>query len=67
MHEYLRYGRNQWQRDLRRGSAVARLLGLRIRIPPGVWMSVCCECCVLSGIGLCVELITLPEKSYQVW
>ena len=35
MHEYLRYGRNQWQRDLRRGSAVARLLGLRIRIPPG--------------------------------
>jgi hypothetical protein len=25
---------------LRRGSAVARLLGLRIRIPPGAWMSV---------------------------
>jgi len=25
---------------LRRGSAVARLLGLRIRIPPGAWISV---------------------------
>jgi hypothetical protein len=22
------------------------------------------ECCVLSGRGLCVGLITLPEKSY---
>ena len=27
-------------------------------------MSVCCECCVLSGRGLCDELITRPEKSY---
>jgi hypothetical protein len=23
-------------------------------------MSVCCECCVLSGRGLCVDLITRP-------
>jgi hypothetical protein len=53
MHEYLRYGRNQWPRDLRRGSAAARLLGLQIRIPSGVWMYVSCEWCVLSGIGLC--------------
>jgi len=29
-------------RGLRRGSAVARLLGLRVRIPPGGWMSVGC-------------------------
>ena len=36
---------------LRRGSAAARLLGLRVRIPPGVWTSVSCECCVLSGRG----------------
>jgi hypothetical protein len=36
---------------LRCGSAVARLLGLRVRIPPGEWMSVSCECCVLSGTG----------------
>ena len=27
-------------------------------------MSVCCECCVLSGRGLCDELITRPEESY---
>jgi hypothetical protein len=30
-------------------------------------MSVCCECCVLSGIGLCDGLITHPEESYQLW
>jgi hypothetical protein len=23
----------------------AHLLRLRVRIPPGAWMSVCCECC----------------------
>ena len=27
-------------------------------------MSVCCECCVLSGRSLCDELITRPEESY---
>jgi hypothetical protein len=51
----------------RRGSVAFRLLGLRIRIPPGAWMSVSCECCVLSGRGLCVGLITLPEESYRMW
>jgi hypothetical protein len=30
-------------------------------------MSVSCECCVLSGTGLCVELITRPEESYGLW
>jgi hypothetical protein len=34
-----------WARGLRRGSATAHLLGLRIRIPPGALMSVFCECC----------------------
>jgi hypothetical protein len=28
---------------------------------------VCCECCVLSGRGLCDGLITRPEESYQLW
>ena len=28
-------------------------------------MFVCCECCVLSGRGLCDELITRPEESYR--
>jgi hypothetical protein len=37
---------------LRRGSAAARLLGLWVRIPPGAWLSVSCDCCVLSGRGL---------------
>jgi hypothetical protein len=27
----------------------------------------CCECCVLSGRGLCNELITRPEESYRLW
>jgi len=30
-------------------------------------MSVCCECCMLSGRGLCDELITRPEESYRLW
>jgi len=36
-------------------------------LPPGAWMFVCCECCVLSGRGLCDELITRPEESYRLW
>ena len=58
---------SQWPRGLRRRSAVARLLGLWVRIPPGAWMFVCCECFVLSGRGLCDELITRPEESYRMW
>jgi len=30
-------------------------------------MSVCCECCVLSGRGFCDELITCPEEAYRLW
>jgi len=30
-------------------------------------MSVCCECCVLSGRSLCDELITRPDESYRLW
>ena len=57
----------RWPRGLRHGSADARLLGLRVRIPPGARMSVSCECCVLSGRGLCNEPITRPEDSYRLW
>jgi hypothetical protein len=35
--------------------------------PTGVWIFVCCVCCVLSGRGLCDELITPPEESYRLW
>jgi hypothetical protein len=66
LFKYAFNSRSQWPRGLRRGSAAARLLGLRLPIPPEAWESVSCECCVLSGIGLCVGLITRPEKSYRV-
>jgi len=49
------------------GSAAARLLGLWVRIPPGVWISVSSECCVLSARGLCVGLIPSAEESYRVY
>ena len=44
--------RSQWPRGLRRRSSAAHLLRLLVRIPPGAWMFVCCEYCVLSGKGL---------------
>jgi hypothetical protein len=59
--------RYQWPHGLRRRFAAARLLRLWIRISPWAWMSVCCECCVLPGRGLCDELITRPEESYFLW
>jgi hypothetical protein len=54
-------------RGLRCRSMAARLLRLWVRIPTGAWMSVCCECCVLSGRGFCDGLITRPEESYRLW
>jgi hypothetical protein len=39
----------QWPRGLRRGSAAARMLGLRVRMPRVIGMSVSCGFCVLSG------------------
>jgi hypothetical protein len=30
-------------------------------------MLVCRDCCVLSGRGLCDELITRPEESHRLW
>jgi hypothetical protein len=58
---------SQWQRGRRRRFGAPRLLISWVRIPPGAWMFVCCECCVLSGRGLCDELITHPEESYRMW
>jgi hypothetical protein len=42
------------------------LLRSLVRIPPGAWIFVCCVCRVLSGRGLCDELITRPEESYRL-
>ena len=47
--------------------ATARLLRLWVWIPQAAWMFVCCGCCVLSGRGLCDELIIRPEESYRLW
>ena len=63
----VRISRSQWPRGLRRRSAAARLLISWVRIPPRAWKFVCCECCVLSGRGLCDELLTRPEESYRLW
>jgi len=51
--------RSQWSRGLRRGSVADRLLGL--------WfLSICYDCCVLSGRGLCIGVITRSEESYRL-
>jgi hypothetical protein len=47
--------------------AAARMMISWFRIPLEAWMFVCCECCVLSGRGLCDELATRPEESYRLW
>ena len=41
-------GRSQRLLGLWRGSAASRLLELRVRIPLGTRMSVCCVCCAFS-------------------
>jgi hypothetical protein len=54
--------RSQWPRGLRPlacGRSPAR-------IQPGVCVCVFCECCVLSGRGLCDELISPSEESYRL-
>ena len=40
-----------WPRGLRCRSAATHLLGLWVRNLLGAWLSVCCECCVLSEIS----------------
>ena len=45
------------------GSSLAGIAGSN---PAGAWISVSCECCVLSGRVLCDGLITQPEGSYRV-
>ena len=58
-------GLSQWPRGLRCGSAATPFVGLWVRILPWVWMSLCCECCLLLGRGFCVGLITRPEETTE--
>ena len=55
-----------WPRGVRCRFGAAGLLRLGVWIPPRTWKSVYCECCVLSGRGLCDGLITRPRESYRV-
>ena len=68
--------RSQWPRGLRLWSAAARLLGLWVRIPPGVWMFVYCRCRVVryrslrradhsSGRVLCGASVCDLETSWM--
>ena len=45
-----RLSRSRWPRGLRCKSTAAELLGLRVQIPPGAWMSVPGERCDLSEV-----------------
>ena len=49
-----------------RKSTAARLMELWVRIRPGAWMFVCCECCDVSGRGLCEVLITLQKLIFSI-
>ena len=59
--------RSQWPWRLKSGSTTARLLGLLFRIALEAWMSVSCECRMLSGWGLCDQPNIRPVESYRVW
>ena len=56
--------RSQWPRSLRCTSAAAQLLRNSTR---GTDVCLLWLLCVLSGRGLCEELITHPEESYRLW
>ena len=43
------------------------LAGIAGSNPAGAWISVFCECCVLSGRGLCDVPIPRPKESYRLW
>jgi hypothetical protein len=56
--------RSQRARGLRRGSVAAPSLALWVRFLPPAWRFVCWECCVLSGRGVCVGLLSRSEGPY---
>ena len=68
-HTTDKYPCPQWDSNSRSqqvSGRAARLLRSWVRIPPGAMIFVCRECRVLSGSGLCDELITRPEESYRL-
>jgi hypothetical protein len=67
-HECVCVCRSQWPRVLSRRSTAARRAGI-VGSNPTAGMGVCLlwVLCLLSGGGLCDELITRPEESYGLW
>jgi len=59
-------GRSRWLRGLRCGSAATRFLGLQVRISPESWMSVFCECCVLSAVSASGRSFVLRSPAMYV-
>ena len=49
------------------GRSPAEIVGSSPTRGMDVCLFVCCECCVLSGRGLCDGLITRPEGFYRLW
>jgi hypothetical protein len=43
------------------------LVGIAGSNPAVIWTSVSCECCLLSGRGLCDGPNPRPEESYRLW
>ena len=56
----------QWTSGLRRGSVAACLLGLRVRNPPGAWISVSSDCSVFLGNDLCDRPILCSNETYRL-
>jgi len=46
--------------------ACSRSLAETVGSNPSGGMDVC-ECCVLSGRGVCDEVITRPKETYRLW
>jgi hypothetical protein len=61
--------RSQWPRGLLRRSAAARLLKLWVRVPPGAWISLSCEClcCQVKVSATILSLLQWnPTKCYAL-
>ena len=61
------FSRFRCPRTLRQGSAADCCWDCGFESPPGAWMFVSCERCMLTGRGLCDGPITRPEESYRPW
>ena len=56
--------RSQWPRGLKDGSATARLLGLRVRIPKWAWLSVSDVSAVYCQVEVSATERSLVQRSH---